>query len=133
VLKIPAKLASLQNINGYSAEADADKLAFHREGTTFLRALAKEVGMPEGTYSVRTNKAGPAVSGEVTLHGETLYVQLSESCVGGRGVGILYRTCRGTSDYSGGQNNWLMLKDIARNPERRDGFVSQLKRLGGFA
>ncbi len=131
MLRIPPALASMQNINGYSDEAHAQKLKFHRDATVWLRELAAAIGMPNGTYSVRSNKAGPAVSGEVTLHGETLYVQLSESCVGGRGIGILYRTCKGQSDYSGGMNNWAMLGDL-RNTNSRDQFIRNCKALGGF-
>lgn len=133
MLKIPTQLAALREINGYTAEADAAKLTFHREGAKFLRDVAKEVGIPSGTYDVRSNKAGPAVSGEVTLHGETLYVQLSESCVGGPGIGILFRTCRGNRDYTGGQNHWTTLRKLYEFPHERERFVDELKRLGGFA
>lgn len=131
-MRIPAQLAAMQDINGYSDAGHVAKLTFHRDGATFLRALAKEIGMPAGTYSVRSNKAGPAVSGEVTLHGETLYVQLSESCVGGRGIGVLYRTCRGVNDYSGGMNNWVTLRDLFVNAGTRDDFINRCKLLGGF-
>lgn len=130
MLKIPTCLTVMENINGYSESADNVKLRFHREGANFLRSLAKELGMPSGTYTIRSNKAGPAVSGEVTLHGETLYVQLSESCIG-RGVGILYRSCRGMHDYSGGRNNWTMLKQL-NAPAFRESFIEHCKLLGGF-
>lgn len=133
MLKIPTQLAALREINGYTDSANEAKLTFHREGAKFLRELAKAVGMPNGTYDVRSNKAGPAVSGEVTLHGETLYVQLSESCVGGPGIGILFRTCRGTKDYTGGQNNWTTIRKLFEWPHERERFVEELKRLGGFA
>lgn len=133
MLKIPTRLAALREINGFSSEAESDKLRFHRDGAAFLRDVAKAVGMPNGTYDVRSNKAGPAVSGEVTLHGETLYVQLSESCVGGPGIGILFRSCRGTRDFTGGQNNWTTLRKLAEYPHERERFVEELKRLGGFA
>ena len=132
MLKIPTKLAAMQGINGYSEESHTGKMAFLREGSAFLRSLAKEIGMPEGSYGVRTNKGGPAVSGEVYLHGETLYVWLEESCVGPRGIRITYRTCRGHSDYSGGQNHSIMLADL-RNPNRNAEFIANCKRLGGFA
>lgn len=132
-MRIPPQLAGLRNINGYTATADADKTTFHREGVKFLRELAKEIGMPDGTYAIRSNKAGPAVSGEVTLHGETLYVQLYESCVGSGGVSILYRTCRGLKDYSGGTNNDARMDALFTDNDRKDRFIQRLKELGGFA
>jgi hypothetical protein len=95
VLKVPSRLAAMQGINGYTVNAEGDKLLFLREGAAFMRSLAKEIGMQTGTYTVRTNRGGPAVSGEVYLHGETLYAWLEESCVGERGIGLTYRTCRG--------------------------------------
>lgn len=131
-MKVSPKLARLKNINGYSVEANAAKETFHSEGRKFLKSLAKEIGMPEGSYEIRSNKAGMAVSGEVTLHGETLYVQLSESVVGRPGVGILYRTCEGRKDYRGGNNNWAEMSDLARDPGFLDTFINRCKSLGGF-
>lgn len=131
MLKVPARLATLQGINSYSDDAHAGKLAFHRDGPAFLRALATAIGMPTGSYTVRTNKGGIAVSGEVTLHGETLYVWMEESCVGRRGITITYRTCRGLTDYSGGRNNSVMLADL-RNAEVCRTFIEHCKLLGGF-
>ena len=44
--------------------------------------------------------AGTAVSGEITLHGDHLYVQVSQSALGSHS-GILFRTCKGRKDYVG--------------------------------
>jgi len=79
------------------------KEEFHREGKKVLKALAKALGLEQGTYEVRSNKAGPAVCGEVTLHGESVYVQLC----GDSGHGILYRTVTSRTDYTGGPNQWM--------------------------
>lgn len=132
MLRVPAQLAEMQGIDGY--HDDNRKLTFLREGAAFMRSLAKEIGMATGTYAVRTNKGGPAVSGEVYLHGETLYAWLEESCVGARGIGLTYRTCRGVNDHSGhGQNHRVMLADLFSSPDRKDEFLAECKRLGGFA
>lgn len=91
------------------------KGSWHHEARTRMRRLAKELGLEAGTYDIRSNQAGIAVSGEVTLHGEDIYVQVSQSS-GGPRMGILFRTCDGRKDYSGGTNYFghiLELEDIA--------------------
>jgi len=49
-----------------------------------------------------------AVSGEVTLHHEQLYVQICQPATG-CDSGILIRTCRGRKDYTGGRNHFAPL------------------------
>ena len=52
------------------------KHEFHRTFLRRLSKLAKLLNLPKGTFEVRSNKGGDAVSGEVTLHSENLYVQV---------------------------------------------------------
>jgi hypothetical protein len=95
---------------------EPQKHRFHREARKRLQALAEELFLPRHSYSIRSNKAGVAVSGEVTLHGETLYVQVSQSAMG-PGMGVLIRTCQGRQDFRGGPNHFLplsILDDIER-------------------
>lgn len=107
-------LARLSSINGYTVQAAADKARFHRLGRLFLQRLADDIGLPQQTYELRSNVAGPAVSGEVTLHGETLHAWLQESCVGKPGVSLFYRTCKGRKDYCGGANHTLHLGGLTQ-------------------
>ena len=96
------------------------KASFHRAAKRQLKALAKELGLAVGTYDVRSNMGGIAVSGEVTLHSESLYVDVSQSCMGPN-MGILIRSCRGRKDYTGGRNNFApldLLNDIPALAER---------------
>ena len=91
------------------------KLSWHLEAQDRLKRLAKELGLSDRTYDIRSNMGGPAVSGEVTLHGEDIYVQVSQSS-GGPRMGILFRTCESRKDYSGGTNYFghiFELEDIA--------------------
>jgi hypothetical protein len=44
-----------------------------------LKALADALRLSSGEFDLRSNKGGIAVSGEVTLHGDDLYVQVSQS------------------------------------------------------
>lgn len=118
-------LSKLADINAYTEDAASRKSDLHRIGKAFLRGLAEDIGLEKGSFDVRSNLGGMAVSGEVTLHGESIYIQLSESCMH-RGVSAMYRTCDGHKDYSGGRNNFVKLSDLA-DPERYDRFVRECK------
>lgn len=97
------------------AAGDArQKEQFHTVGRTRLRQLAKALGLEKGAYDLRSNKGGNAVSGEVTLHSDELYVQISQPFASPHG--ILIRTCEGRNDYTGGHNHFAplaMLDDTA--------------------
>ena len=90
---------------------DAQKSAFHREARSRLRKLADAMKLDAGSYDLRSNMAGSAISGEVTLHHEKFYLQVSQPSFGGD-RGILLRTCEGRKDYSGGRNNMLPLSRL---------------------
>jgi hypothetical protein len=93
----------------------AAKRLFHSRARSQLRRLATALGLLPGSYDLRSNPAGIAVSGEITLHADRLYVQASQSAMG-NGNGILFRTCKGRKDYVGGPNNFAPL-DLLNNPE----------------
>ena len=87
---------------------DAQKRSFHATGRKRLQALATALGLETGSFDVRSNRGGIAVSGEVTLHGENLYVQICQPATG-HDSGILIRTCESRKDYTGGTNNFAPL------------------------
>jgi len=93
----------------------AAKRLFHSRARSQLRRLATTLGLASGSYDLRSNPAGIAVSGEITLHTECLYVQASQSVMGNAN-GILFRTCKGRKDYVGGSNNFASL-DLLNRPE----------------
>ncbi|KAA3442046.1 hypothetical protein C7I87_32575 [Mesorhizobium sp. SARCC-RB16n] len=47
---------------------EQQKRRFHTTGRSKLKKLAAELALPPGSYDLRSNKAGIAVSGEITLH-----------------------------------------------------------------
>jgi hypothetical protein len=96
----------------YDAEA---KRAFHSCARRQLKQLAEALGLPPGSYDLRSNQGGIAVSGEATLHANHVYVQASQSAMG-HDYGILFRTCQGRNDYHGGPNNFASL-DLLNRPE----------------
>jgi hypothetical protein len=77
--------------------------------------VATALGLKADTYYLRSNQAGIAVSGEITLHGDHLYVQVSQSAMGYHS-GVLFRTCKGRKDYVGGPNNFASL-DLLNRPD----------------
>lgn len=102
-----AKIDWHRDVDGYSDEGERAKRAFHREAKARLKKLASDLGMAPGTYDLRTNLAGPASRGETTLHGERIYVQ-----VGGLMNQIMFRTCKGRKDYTGGHNNFANIGQL---------------------
>jgi hypothetical protein len=91
------------------------KSLFHTFARCQLRKLAIALRLPPHAYDLRSNKAGIAVSGEVILHADHLYVQVSQP-FGGFDSGILFRTCNGRKDYVGGPNNLASL-DLLHMPQ----------------
>lgn len=96
-------------IAGTPVAGDADlKAEFLRMGKQMAIRLAVAMGLNEDGYDVRVNKAGPAVSGEVTLHTDRHYVQFGQSVPGS----FMVRSCKGRKDYTGGRNHWVKWEDL---------------------
>jgi hypothetical protein len=86
-MKVPYSFA-FRNVSAYTDAGAESKRILHLQAARFLRELAAHIGLPRGSYDVRSNKGGVAVSGEITLHGEHVYVQVYESCIR-PGVGVM--------------------------------------------
>lgn len=93
-------------IHAYSEEDAANKEQFHRTGVALLRQIARDLGYASGSYDVRSNKGGIAVSGEIILHSDDLYVQFSCSAFGSE-LQMMYRRCQHRRDYTGERNHFL--------------------------
>ena len=94
---------------GYNQDA---KNNFHYLARHVARQIAKKLGLEKGSYDIRTNMGGIAVCGETTLHGENIYIQISQSCLGPN-MGFMYRSCQGRLDYTGGPNQWMKWDELA--------------------
>jgi hypothetical protein len=92
----------------------ASKGIFHRRARSQLRRLAVALGLKPGSYDLRSNYDGIAVSGEANLHTDRLYIQVCQPATG-HNNGILCRTCNGQKDYVGGPNNFASL-DLLNDP-----------------
>jgi len=107
---------------GVAYDAHAKKV-FLSEGRKALRRLADALGLADDSYDIRVNRGGIAVSGDITLHGEDVYVELSLGCFG-RGREVLYRRVQGRCDYCGDRNHFAGVEDLLK-PDR---FAAQLCR-----
>jgi len=94
---------------------DAQKRCFHKTGKQRLKMLATVLNLEPDSFDIRSNAGGVAVSGEVILHHDRLYIQISQPATRAD-TGILIRTCKGRRDYVGDRNNFAslsMLDDIS--------------------
>lgn len=92
------------------------KRLFHSDGRKALRALADALDLAEGSYGITSQRGGVAISGDVTLRADHIYVQLSLGCMGA-GREVMFRTVADRRDFVGGRNHWASVHDLVR-PER---------------
>jgi hypothetical protein len=92
----------------YKSHAKAE---FLRQSEQLCHILAAKMGLNEDQYDVRTNPGGIAVSGDVVLHTDNLYVNLSQSALG-PDQGFMYRKCQGRKDFTGGPNRWMKWEQL---------------------
>ncbi len=92
------------------------KRRFHAQAKKRLKELASQLGFIPAGHDLRTNAGGVAVSGEITLHAYTLYVQVSQPATGWDS-GILIRSCEGRKDYTGGPNHFAPLSWLDDIPQ----------------
>ncbi|MER9559365.1 hypothetical protein [Mesorhizobium sp. M0323] len=93
---------------------EQQKRRFHTIARSRLKKLAAELALPQGSFDLCSNKAGIAVSGEITLHHDDASIQVGQFGLSS-GHGMLIRTCKGRKDYIGGANHFValgMLDDI---------------------
>jgi hypothetical protein len=87
------------------------KEAFHWEGRKVFRRLASHMGLLPREYDVRSNKGGIAVSGEIILHTDRVYLHLSQGM--GPELSLMMRSCDGRKDYIGGKNHFAPIDVLA--------------------
>lgn len=134
--RLIAEMDSLwrKDLNGYTEAAQTNKDRAHFLASAILRDLAKNgLGLDKSQFEVRSNQAGPAISGEVTLHTDIfapkggIYIQIGSPIADDKNV--LYRSCTGRKDYTGGRNNWTSIRYAFGSDEQVRGFVAVLRSL----
>ena len=88
-----------------------------------MRRLADALGLAEADYEIRSNKGGVAVSGEITLHGEDVWVSLGLGALGADHE-ICFRRVRGRRDHHGARNRWASSRELLA-PDR---FAARIRR-----
>lgn len=106
---------------------DVAKRLFHSEGRAAMRRLADALALDEGSFDIRSNKGGPAVSGEVILHGEDVWVQLSLGLYGPERE-VCFRRVRDRRDHVGDRNLWASVRELLE-PDRFAARISRELRL----
>lgn len=119
---VPRALIALGDVS-YNEDL---KQQFARYGRTLLKRIVAELRLKPGEYSIRYNAGGIAVSGEVTLHSDRIYVQVFQGCISRGATDIMYRTVRDRSDYTGGVNHFVGVGQLAE-PERQENFLRTLR------
>lgn len=100
---------------------------FHTVYKKRLREIATALGLSKEEYDLRSNKAGPAILGEVTLHTNKLYLQ-----VGGLDESqVMYRSVSGRKDYTGGTNHWMSLESLWNDSRCIPAFRTLIDASGG--
>jgi hypothetical protein len=114
-------MSKLESIKLVTSE---NKDTFHNSGKRQLKKLAKSLGLTDKEFEVRSCYGGPAVAGEVILHTDKFYLQIFQEIVNAKGLRIMYRDCKGRTDYTGGQNRYERLENMFS--ER---FIESLKKM----
>lgn len=107
-------------------EKRINKETLHRSGKRLLKEVACHLGFVEEAYSIHSNKGGDGVMGEVILHSDHLYLMVH--IASGGVLRVLYRTCQGRKDYSGGTNMYVSVNDLA-STTAAERFIGKLKTL----
>ena len=97
----------VSSLMGQCSYHEDNKAAFKRSGMGLLREVVKLLGLAKGTYALRYNAGGIAVSGECILRAENVYVQVCADI----DFGVLVRTCNGrTGDGANCWYSWRRLE-----------------------
>ena len=112
---------SKSELNGYNSQAAYNKNQYLKVGRSVLTAIAKHLRLIE--YKVSVNKAGIAVSGDITLiglsaNGKGIYVNFSSPMLfGGSPANFYYRLVTYMKDYAGsGRNQNMTYQFLADDP-----------------
>jgi hypothetical protein len=94
---------------------DTAKKVFHRRARAVCRDIAEALKLTKDNYEIRSNLGGIAVSGEVTLHGDAIYIQFSQGAISREFGDIMYRRVANRKDYTGGKNHWMRVERLVED------------------
>lgn len=100
------------------------KRAFHDAAYMQLRLLGNALALMRFQYNLRVDAGDITDSGQVILHSDRLYVQVSQPA-DGADTGILFRTCRSRRDAAGGENHYAPL-ELLNQPQQLARLIRQV-------
>ena len=106
-----AEISELLDLQGKCSYNLPNKQLFRKLATKLLREVAALI---DDHAEVAYNEAGVACSGDAMLHGDHIYVSFKADGLSSR-LGIMYRTCKGKKDSTGGPNNWFRYNRLAED------------------
>ncbi|WP_454887925.1 hypothetical protein [Sphingomonas oryzagri] len=112
---------------GVSYDEEA-KRTYHAEGRRALLRLAGALSLERDAFTISSCLGGPAVSGEIALHTDELYVMIGIDWPEEHRH-VLFRSVTSRKDYTGGRNRWGSIRELLE-PER---FAARLRRELGVA
>jgi hypothetical protein len=100
----------IMNPTIHAYDNDYTKSHFEKESKWVLKQIVQSFAFPKGSYNVRFNPGGIAVSGEATLHEEKIYIQFSRTFPID---GFMVRQCNGQKDYTGKTNIYIKWENLS--------------------
>lgn len=97
----------------------------HRSGKRLLLEIAGALELSSESYDIRSSKGGNGVMGEVILHSDHLYLMVH---VMTGELRVMYRTCKGPKDDSGGINYFVGVSELA-SATASERFIAKLKQM----
>jgi hypothetical protein len=88
--------------------SETNKAKFKSSAMAVLREIRERLNIEA---DIRWNAGGIAVSGDAILHGDNIYINLSESVLGWE-FGFMYRGCANRKDYRGYTNHWMKWDEL---------------------
>lgn len=105
---------------GYNESA---KKQFLSKARSVLKSVAKELSLSD--FDISKNKGGIAVSGEVSLKTDGLYIQVSQ-CLRDENLQVMYRSFDPQSNKHG-SNNWMSAEALETHSR-----INHIKKVAGL-
>jgi len=102
-------LKSLANADNPNRDS-ATKKEFHLDSKAFLRSVAKALGMLPADFNLGSRKGGSGAAGEITLHSDSLYIQVFSWDTDD--ISVTYRACHGRQDFRGHSVNIIPMAKL---------------------
>jgi hypothetical protein len=129
------KMADTYDWTKPCTKSHADKELFHLVTKRQLKSLARAMGLPAGSFDIRSNMGGGAVSGEISLQHDDFRIEAS-SPGAKQETGLRIHTCANRQNEArfNGNNHFapLMWLEDAKRPELKKLVQQVIEQKHGF-